>query len=473
MAHNRTHWKWGIPKMDALRGEFTTSGGPDSGYDSGEASSGYETRTAMVMGDERRMQVRAYNFWASLLGDRQFPLIADLRPDDYPDFGPYSVLLDFSAGLDDPKIAWLGTALAAECGTEGSIGSLGQVPSRSLLSRITDHYMQILANEAPIGFEAEFVNVRGATVLYRGILLPFSHDGSRIDWIYGVINWKELADQASTDALMRQLNEALDDPLGDALVARSPLQRDLPPLGGWADGPVESSSGGLDDTLALDDFMALEPDAPSFDESDILELTADMELADWLASARELAQAAMGCEDRSRQALYAAIGRAYDFVLAAGDAPAELAELLEDAGLKVQERAPLVPLVKLVFGTDYDKTRLTEFAGVIAHAQRLGLDRGGLTPFLATQPGGIKAVVREERRLKREESDGATKAETRHDRMVRGLRELAPKTLGEMGKDSEFTVLVARREKDGSVVLLGEVGDDESLLDRAARRLLG
>lgn len=482
--------------MDTLRGEFT-SDGPDTGYESSGSDSGshaatgsgYETRASVVMGDERRMQVRAYNFWASLLGDRQFPDIGQLRPDDHPDFGPYSVLLDFSGGLDDPRIAWLGTALAEECGAQGAIGSLGQVPSRSLLSRITDHYMQILANEAPIGFEAEFVNWRGATVLYRGILLPFSQDATRIDWIYGVINWKELADQASTDALMRQID--------DTLSPRSPLQRDLPPLGGWADGPAESvpAAGSLpeigfgeraaglvessfvfdtslDEALPLDDFMTLDADPMPFEESDILELTADMELADWLASARELAQAAMGCEDRSRQALYAAIGRAYDFVLAAADAPAELAELLEDAGLKVQDRAPLVPLVKLVFGADYDKTRLTEFSGVIAHAQRRGLERGELTAFLAAEPGGIKAVVREERRLRREESEPSAKSETRHDRMVRGLRALAPKALGDVGRDSEFTVLVARRGDDGQVVLLGEVSDDEALLDRAARRLL-
>ena len=31
--------------------------------------------------DERRMQVRAYNHWASLLGDRAFPSIEDLEPD--------------------------------------------------------------------------------------------------------------------------------------------------------------------------------------------------------------------------------------------------------------------------------------------------------------------------------------------------------------------------------------------------------
>jgi hypothetical protein len=37
------------------------------------------------------------------------------------------------------------------------------VPSRSLLSRLTDHYLQIIANSAPIGFEAEFVGQRGYT----------------------------------------------------------------------------------------------------------------------------------------------------------------------------------------------------------------------------------------------------------------------------------------------------------------------
>ena len=62
---------------------------------------------------------------------------------------------------------------------------------RSLLSRLTDHYLQIIANRAPIGFEAEFVNDRGVTIMYRGILLPFSSDDDTIDFIMGVINWKE------------------------------------------------------------------------------------------------------------------------------------------------------------------------------------------------------------------------------------------------------------------------------------------
>ena len=50
--------------------------------------------------DERRMQVRAYNHWATLLGDLNFPHISDLEPDTLDDFGPYSVLLDLSDDIE-------------------------------------------------------------------------------------------------------------------------------------------------------------------------------------------------------------------------------------------------------------------------------------------------------------------------------------------------------------------------------------
>src|SRR5438128_1414241 len=144
--------------------------------------------------DERRMHVRAYNHGASLLDGKPFPLIHDLDPNDLDDFGPHSVLLDFSDGTENPRVAFLGHSLREECGLSGDIESISDVPKRSLLSRLTDHYLQIIANSAPIGFEAEFVGIRGHNTLYRGILMPLSSDGESIDFIYGVINWKEMAE---------------------------------------------------------------------------------------------------------------------------------------------------------------------------------------------------------------------------------------------------------------------------------------
>ncbi len=240
--------------MDTLRGNFET-GSHDSvepferDWDDSDAvatdhedETGRDAPPPAIGTDERRMQVRAYNHWAGLLADRAFPSIEDLEPGDMPDFAPNSVLLDFTAGIEDPAVQYLGKELAAECGTNASIAQLSDIPSRSLLSRITDHYMQILANQAPIGFEAEFVNQRGATILYRGILLPYSSDGESIDFIYGVINWKEMADQLTSDELLLEIDQALEQKIGSdidhaAPEAAAPDVSEEEPVADWADGP--------------------------------------------------------------------------------------------------------------------------------------------------------------------------------------------------------------------------------------------
>jgi len=485
--------------MDTLRGDFTDLNSSEvdtADYDRGDDDNVREAPPLAIGTDERRMQVRAYNFWASLLGDHNFPSIEDLDPENLPDFGPHSVLLDFSMGIEDPSVVFLGSKLAAECGTDGPIHKLSDVPSRSLLSRITDHHMQIIANQAPIGFEAEFVNQRGTAIMYRGILLPFSSDGESIDFIFGVINWKELADQHTTDELLLEIEQALEAAPESVRVAS--------PLTDWADGPVDlNNTLDLDAQFELGDEDAIWPEpafgdhsfkpAATFDQGqadtlapapthasddDLIPSAVDpdtMELADWLASAREYALAAQGSEDRSRGALYAAIGRAYDFSLAALEQPEEFAELVADAGLTVQDRAPRTPLVKLVFGADYDKTRLTEYAAVLSHGHRLGLKLGAMASFLTVAPGGLKGLVAAERKLRREE-EGSSVAPRQNprERLARKLRKLGHVALADVASQgSEFTLLVARRLGDGQVVLLGEVSDDALLLERAARRLIG
>ena len=547
--------------MDTLRSAF---GSPEFGYESyseADEDDGVVAPLPTPVGqDERRMQVRAYNFWASLLEDRNFPLVEDLDPANLPDFGPYSVLLDFSTGIDDPLVPFIGHELAAECGAGQRIDRLSDVPSRSLLSRITDHYLQILANQAPIGFEAEFVNQRGATILYRGILLPFSSDDDTIDFIYGVINWKELADQLTTDELLLEIDQALE-----ASEEEAPLVlRDSEALADWADAPVATDDDGRDgelpalpqprfgqlaatgsDALGEDAYFTdegeddeedegshagyasllgsigdapplgmgyapddaavadeLNGDAPArpvkrpvllaaeedfaapagfalADEAN--DLTDGLDLAgfedagglyDTLAAARAAAETARTSEDRTRGALYAAVGRAYDVSLAAAAAPEDFAELVAESGLTVQDRAPMTPVVKLVFGADYDKTRLTEYAAVLDHAHRVGLGRGELAGFLSAAEGGLKGVVQAERRLRREaagkpvEQSGALR-----EALARKLRRLEPQDLLAIPAEGpEFALVMIRRLADGTVALVGEV-DDMPLLERAARKL--
>ncbi|WP_416379168.1 hypothetical protein [Alteriqipengyuania sp. WL0013] len=666
--------------MDTLRGNFGNDADPlDGGVepDIHEDETGREDPPAAIGTDERRMQVRAYNHWAGLLEDRNFPSIEDLDPDALPDFGPYSVLLDFSTGIENPGISYLGAKLAEECDADTSnMAKLDDIPARSLLSRITDHYMQILANQAPIGFEAEFVNQRSQTILYRGILLPFSSDDDTIDFIYGVINWKELADPETADELLLQIDQALDETAGTA----EPVPGHAAEMTDWADGPaspVESSDepleltagdvavpgatetvddmglplpaygdageddfdtmdqgaesdedeldyapdsdfvleyddedeepsdeygepeepvdtgsfasltehlsglgsprtkktatelgvvqsdptladepisdgefdlaayglsdddeelledegaddaafgslgallgGGADDEEAIDesaveqDIHAEEEDfaddavledleasfepaatreaAPAADttpenepepepafEGPLIEAPRpeDMELGDWLAVAREQAEAASVREDRSRAALYEAVGRAHDFALAARQAPEDFAELVEDYGLTMQDRAPMTPVVKLVFGADYDKTRITEYATVLTHAERVGVGRGELADYLARADGGLKGVVAEERAWKREK-DGKPAAPKNEisKALAKQLRALPVQHFSEIASDGqEFALVAIRRLDDGTIAVIGEVPHDAKLVTKAARSLL-
>ncbi len=424
--------------------------------------------------DERRMQVRAYNFWASLLDSGQFPPVQSLLDGNLPDFADHSVLLHFDQGIEDPGIPFLGRVLADECEAGSPLRRLSDIPGRSLLSRITDHYLQIIANQAPIGFEAEFVNQRGRTILYRGILLPFSTDNQTIDYLYGVINWKELADQQTTDALLLEIDQALDQRPSSASLA--PRRSAEVPLGGWADGPDSDMLHDEADGLQPLDLAEFGAEIIPGDAAPVMDLALDEAepacLADWLASARDLAHIAHASEDRTRGALYAAIGRAWDFALAAANAPEDLAEMVADAGLTMQARAPLTPLVKLVFGADYDKTRIAEYTTALTHAQRLGLGYGALGGHLAKAPGGLKGVVALERKLRREETGKI--APKPGASLVDGLRALDHKPLYALEPEgAEFALVLVRRLAGGSAVLLGEIADDQPMLERAARRLLG
>jgi hypothetical protein len=441
--------------MDNIRGyaSFGENGqDDDNAYDARDNQDAAIEPPPAIGQDERRMQVRAYNFWTAQLGDGNYPNVEELDPESVEDFRDYSVLLDFTSGIENPSIPFLGDKLRTECGVDEDISYLDQVPPRSLLSRITDHYLQIIANRAPIGFEAEFINERGINIMYRGILLPYSSDDDTIDFIYGVINWKE----AAAPAFVAELELEVEDALADIVP-----QREHVPV--WADGPA---GGMLDDAPEIEELEL----GAAFAE-DVAEPSEDSTLADWLDAARSSASIAADAAARTREALYSAIGRAYDFSIAAARFPDDYAELLADNGLTVQERAPMTPVVKLIFGANYDKTRITEFAAALEYAHRNFVKQGGLAERLAQHEGGLKGIVQAERRARKVEKGGHVAPAAAADPRPR-LRTAPARHLAEFASGSEeFVVLVARRDAEGGVVLVGAV-EDAALTDKVLAKTL-
>jgi hypothetical protein len=314
------------------------------------------------------------------------------------------------------------------------VRTIDDVPSRSLLSRLTDHYMQIIANRAPVGFEAEFVNQRDDNICYRGILMPFSSDGDTIDFIYGVINWKTVGQGAGAAPV------ALPQP---PVVEPSPEPARL-----IDPGSTPSEFGIADDDGACE--IALDENAG---------------LADRLWAARESAEEVKAAEGRSRTALYQTLARAYDFALASRSSPEDYAELLEDSGVKAQARAPMTPVAKLVFGIDYDKARLTEYAAALSYADRQKVEFGGFMAFIESQAGSLKALVAAERLARRPEP----KADTKGAKARQQLRSAPAVSLGDIAGEDEFALVLTRRSSGGGHEAVALI-DDPALVERAIRR---
>jgi hypothetical protein len=453
--------------MDTMRGPFNED--PDVDLDDDDIAGDV---LPMAPGrDERRMQVHAYNHWAGLLGTREYPAISQLNLPGLPEFAPSAVLIDFTGPDGAPMLAHIGTRLAEQAGIDTAPRALSSVPTGTLLSRFTQHYAQIFANQAPIGFEAEFETPTGSKMLYRGILLPFSDNGIAITHILGVINWKEQLDPISSEKLLSEMRGLLEHPVTQVGTLAHPA---TPPGArtrrwgwtgqdwgdqSWADGP----GAGSQHIWPLGEEAA--------ENGDVLWPQAPRNLLDeQLNIARALAQAARGAPPRDHGALYAAIGAAHDLSLAAEDTPDKGLALLASHGLAPKPRAPYLPFVKLVFGAGHDKTRLTEYATALAHARRVGLGKGALPAHLMATPGGLKAIVAVQRIHRR--ADAPNSATTLPAVLAQALATLPACDWEGLAEDGEIALAVVRRHH-GRIEPLGKVAGNPALIERVLRQFLG
>src|SRR3546814_15659432 len=113
----------------------------------------------------------------------------------------------------------------------------------------------------------------------------------------------------------------------------------------------------------------------------------------------------------------------------------------------------MTPIVKLVFGAAYDKTRLAEYACVLGHAKAEGVGRGALAAYLDRYPGGLKGLVKDAR-ARRKPADSSERV----DEKLEALRHAHPALILEHDAgDAEFVVAIARAMPGGHTGIV-EIG---------------
>lgn len=285
---------------------------------------------------ERRMHLRAFDYWHGLNAGRQFPQFEDLTPEGLTPFKQNCLLLEYHGG--DMIVRFCGaemTVLFGETLPPGSqlSGSPPTAFSKALQQRLN------LSQGRQEAAEFEFVD---GPVECRGTLLPFSARGELAEFIMMVVNHRR---KGATDTA------ALADPQSVAVRA--------------------------DD--AADKIAAL--------------ATLAAECAN---AGSTVVHPGIG----TREGLYLALAQAYRLHIAAARDPASYKKFLRSHGMRQQQRAPYTPALKLTFGVAYDKTRLTEYAAALSCAARNEVGPEGLADFLKNHPGGIKGCVQEERAVR-------------------------------------------------------------------------
>jgi hypothetical protein len=165
----------------------------------------------------------------------------------------------------------------------------------------------------------------------------------------------------------------------------------LPPVEAVAELPANEE----EEPLILDEPVAIIEETPivaaeeaSRKPSQASEGTLQNKLTEVRSKADEARQAKL----RANVALYEGLGAAYDFALDAEDAPEEYLRLVEGAGLKIQLRAPMRPVVKLAFEGMCDDSMISQLEAVLAWALDQELPRGTLAQHIE-EAGGIGPIL--------------------------------------------------------------------------------
>lgn len=172
----------------------------------------------------------------------------------------------------------------------------------------------------------------------------------------------------------------------------------------------------------------------------------------------------------TREGLYSALAQAYRLHIAAVKNQSAYTVFLRRQGLRQQRRAPFTPALKLTFGKDYDKTRLTEYAAALSCAARNEVGPSGLSDFLKNYPGGIKGCVQHERAVRQGKATGVGKSDAKKRSIGEArvsLRKAPPIGLDAVKLDQEFGLVLVRRSDDGRTELISTSNSPQHVIDKA------
>lgn len=377
--------------------------------------------------EERRLHLRAFDYWLRLKAENAFPLFRDLSPQGLAPFKTNTLLLEFTASGAVVRFAGDDVRVLMDQPIGPGV-SLESLPRSAFAGALLGQFEKDDGRERA----AEFEFAEGSLDC-RGIMLPFSRTGHAPHFIMVVVSFRMPGGNA--------------DEADDVAEIAEPAEPVEPVEPVAADGPVG----------------AVESDADSDADTDLAAA-----LDNSLSACEQAAGRVAHLDGGGRENLYEALAAALALYEESEKAPGAYAALLQQHKLRAQDRAPYTPVLKLTFGKEYDKTRLTEYAAALAFARRYGETSDSLVSFLKSQPGGIKGCVKAERTARRGEAGSA--AHARQDEARAHALGAPAVDMETLRSDNEFCLVLARRKDSGGLEAIGVVDAEPTTVDTMVRR---
>ncbi|MBK5910823.1 hypothetical protein CCR85_04865 [Rhodothalassium salexigens] len=138
---------------------------------------------------EKRLHIRAFRYWESLLGQAALPVAPDTADADFAPFADHYCRIDLTG--DGDRIVATGAKLAAVSGGTYAGWTPASVPDELLLGRVLRHFDEVLEAAAPVGLDAELDLDTDLVLPFRAILLPFADPSMALATVIAVVSWKE------------------------------------------------------------------------------------------------------------------------------------------------------------------------------------------------------------------------------------------------------------------------------------------
>ena len=140
---------------------------------------------------ERRLVLRAHEYWQELRGDRDFPLADAFDERVLGDDWAWSLVIGLGTAPEEAVFRHIGNHLwNPDWGNRDGL-LVKDCPKPALLAAAVDYIPRVLDRQVPISIGGE-LEVTDMSILYRSILLPLSSNGSDVDALLGAANFRPI-----------------------------------------------------------------------------------------------------------------------------------------------------------------------------------------------------------------------------------------------------------------------------------------